>query len=80
MGIRKYPCFMVFVFFICCFFFTSILSHGADTISANQSLSGNQTITSAGGNFELGFYTPDPNLVHKSELYHFKFCDGCSWG
>ncbi|CAL5394384.1 unnamed protein product [Camellia sinensis] len=58
MVIRKYPCFMFFVFFICCFFFTNILSHGADTISANQSLSGDQTITSAGGNFKLGFHKP----------------------
>ncbi|MBA0798961.1 hypothetical protein Gohar_009506 [Gossypium harknessii] len=34
------------------------LSLGADTISANQSLSGNQTIVSSGENFVLGFFTP----------------------
>ncbi|KAK8562542.1 hypothetical protein V6N12_010619 [Hibiscus sabdariffa] len=34
------------------------LSFGADTISANQSLSGNQTIVSSGGNFVLGFFSP----------------------
>jgi hypothetical protein len=34
------------------------LSLGADTISANQSLSGDQTIVSAGGNFVLGFFKP----------------------
>ncbi|XVF66925.1 hypothetical protein PTKIN_Ptkin10aG0079300 [Pterospermum kingtungense] len=34
------------------------LSFGAETISANQSLSGNQTIVSSGGNFELGFFRP----------------------
>ncbi|KAK1437922.1 hypothetical protein QVD17_03722 [Tagetes erecta] len=33
-------------------------SSGADTISANESLSGNQTIISKGGNFELGFFKP----------------------
>jgi hypothetical protein len=32
------------------------LSLGADTISANQSLSGDQTIVSAGGSFVLGFF------------------------
>ncbi|KAK4484859.1 hypothetical protein RD792_007459 [Penstemon davidsonii] len=39
----------------------------ADTISANQTLSGNQTIVSSGGNFALGFFTrvllDDGNLV-----------------
>ncbi|KAI7981204.1 G-type lectin S-receptor-like serine/threonine-protein kinase [Camellia lanceoleosa] len=72
MGIRKYPCFMVFVFFICCFFFTSILSHGADSISANQSLSGNQTITSAGGNFELGFYKPGNSSYYYISMWYAK--------
>ncbi|CAL5391331.1 unnamed protein product [Camellia sinensis] len=72
MGIRKYPCFMFFGFFICCFFFTSILSHGADTISANQSLSGNQTITSAGGNFELGFYKPGNSSYYYISMWYAK--------
>jgi hypothetical protein len=34
------------------------LSLGADTISANQYLSGDQTIVSARGNFVLGFFKP----------------------
>jgi hypothetical protein len=34
------------------------LSLGADTISANQPLSGDQTIVSSGGNFVLGFFKP----------------------
>ncbi|GMP54295.1 hypothetical protein CsSME_00019510 [Camellia sinensis var. sinensis] len=72
MGIRKYPCFMLFVFFICCFFFTNILSHGADTISANQSLSGNQTITSAGGKFELGFYKPGNSSYYYISMWYAK--------
>ncbi|TYH84948.1 hypothetical protein ES332_D02G231800v1 [Gossypium tomentosum] len=40
------------------FSFNSQLSLGADTISANRSLSGNQTIVSSGGNFVLGFFKP----------------------
>lgn len=41
------------------FSLTAHLSHGADTISANKSLSGDQTIVSSGGgNFELGFFKP----------------------
>lgn len=34
------------------------LSLGADTISASQSISGYQTIVSAGGSFALGFFKP----------------------
>ncbi|XP_052206638.1 G-type lectin S-receptor-like serine/threonine-protein kinase At2g19130 isoform X2 [Diospyros lotus] len=48
---------MLLVFFLA-FSLNTRLSFGADTISANQSLSGDQTIVSAGGNFELGFYAP----------------------
>jgi len=36
----------------------SHISLGADTISANQPLYGDQTIVSSGGNFVLGFFTP----------------------
>ncbi|KAM0059045.1 putative protein kinase RLK-Pelle-SD-2b family [Helianthus debilis subsp. tardiflorus] len=39
-----------------CFSLIVSFSSGADNISANQSLSGNQTIISKGGNFELGFF------------------------
>ncbi|PSS14443.1 G-type lectin S-receptor-like serine/threonine-protein kinase [Actinidia chinensis var. chinensis] len=49
--------FIISLFFLC-FSLNTHLSHGADTISANQSLSGDRTIVSAGGNFELGFYKP----------------------
>ncbi|KAL3754550.1 hypothetical protein ACJRO7_001745 [Eucalyptus globulus] len=34
------------------------LGSGSDTISANQSISGNQTLLSTGGNFILGFFSP----------------------
>ncbi|XP_030546312.1 G-type lectin S-receptor-like serine/threonine-protein kinase At2g19130 [Rhodamnia argentea] len=37
---------------------TTRLCLGSDTISANQSLFGNQTLVSSGGNFELGFFSP----------------------
>ncbi|XP_052178980.1 G-type lectin S-receptor-like serine/threonine-protein kinase At2g19130 [Diospyros lotus] len=38
--------------------FGAHFSEGVDTIYAGQSLSGTQTITSRGGVFELGFFTP----------------------
>ncbi|XP_047335931.1 G-type lectin S-receptor-like serine/threonine-protein kinase At2g19130 [Impatiens glandulifera] len=51
-----------FFYVLICFFFCSQhgLSHGAaaNTISANQTLSGDQTIVSAGGIFALGFFRP----------------------
>ncbi|KAJ0825366.1 putative protein kinase RLK-Pelle-SD-2b family [Helianthus annuus] len=43
-------------FLLLCFSLIISFSSGADNISANQSLSGNQTIISKGGNFELGFF------------------------
>ncbi|KAK0588839.1 hypothetical protein LWI29_006106 [Acer saccharum] len=57
MDMKNKSWFMFSVFFIC----FSLKSHvyiGADTISANQSLSGDQTIVSAGGVFALGFFKP----------------------
>ncbi|KAJ0053301.1 hypothetical protein Pint_02135 [Pistacia integerrima] len=53
---------MVFVLFMC-FSLKSNVSFGADTIFANQSLSGDRTIVSEGGTFELGFFKPGGNLV-----------------
>ena len=41
-----------------CLSLNSQVSNGAATISANQSLSGDQTIVSAGGVFVLGFFKP----------------------
>ncbi|KAL7219053.1 hypothetical protein ACSBR2_012180 [Camellia fascicularis] len=72
MDIRKCPCFMFIVFFICCFFLTNIPSHGADTISANQSLSGDRTIVSAGGNFEMGFYKPGKSSNYYISMWYKK--------
>ncbi|KAL1224989.1 G-type lectin S-receptor-like serine/threonine-protein kinase [Cardamine amara subsp. amara] len=49
-------------FFFTLFFFLFIHGSSAvDTISANFTLSGDQTITSAGGTFEMGFFKPGPS-------------------
>ncbi|THG13923.1 G-type lectin S-receptor-like serine/threonine-protein kinase At2g19130 [Camellia sinensis] len=63
---------MFSIFFLLFFSFINHLSHGADTISANQSLSGNQTITSAGGNFELGFYKPGNSSYYYISMWYAK--------
>ncbi|KAJ0053305.1 hypothetical protein Pint_02131 [Pistacia integerrima] len=41
-----------------CFSLKTYVSFGVDTISANQTLSGDETIVSAGGDFVLGFFKP----------------------
>nr|XP_023889530.1 G-type lectin S-receptor-like serine/threonine-protein kinase At2g19130 [Quercus suber]POE64651.1 g-type lectin s-receptor-like serine/threonine-protein kinase [Quercus suber] len=56
MDYKKNPWLLSFLFI--CLSLNNYPSLGADTISANQSLSGDQTIISKGGNFELGFFTP----------------------
>ncbi|XP_040371197.1 receptor-like serine/threonine-protein kinase SD1-8 isoform X2 [Rosa chinensis] len=48
---------MVYVILLCLYLKTHICL-AADTITTNQSLSGDQTIVSAGGVFELGFFNP----------------------
>ncbi|XP_058096289.1 G-type lectin S-receptor-like serine/threonine-protein kinase At2g19130 [Magnolia sinica] len=48
------PFFLIILFFT----FKTHVSMAADTISLAQPLSGNLTITSKDGNFELGFFTP----------------------
>ncbi|KAL2474223.1 G-type lectin S-receptor-like serine/threonine-protein kinase [Forsythia ovata] len=50
--------FMFCMFFVLCFSINLNLSEGADSITANQSLSGNLTIVSSGETFELGFFSP----------------------
>ncbi|KAL4569805.1 hypothetical protein LXL04_025449 [Taraxacum kok-saghyz] len=44
------------ILFLICFSLSITISSGANTISANQSLSGDQTIISEGEQFELGFF------------------------
>ncbi|CAB4304777.1 unnamed protein product [Prunus armeniaca] len=48
---------LVFIVVLLCLFLESRISFAADTINANQSLSGDQTIVS--GDFELGFFEFD---------------------
>ncbi|KAI6697431.1 hypothetical protein NL676_017550 [Syzygium grande] len=44
--------------FLLCLSLCTHLCIGTDKLDANQSLSGNQTLTSSSGNFALGFFTP----------------------
>ncbi|XP_010069770.3 G-type lectin S-receptor-like serine/threonine-protein kinase At2g19130 [Eucalyptus grandis] len=44
--------------FLICLSLCIHLCLGTDKLDANQSLSGNKTLTSSGGNFTLGFFTP----------------------
>ncbi|XP_022864068.1 G-type lectin S-receptor-like serine/threonine-protein kinase At4g03230 [Olea europaea var. sylvestris] len=57
--IPKNTCwFILSVLFFLCFSINIHLSQGADSVTANQPLSGSQTIVSSGNIFELGFFTP----------------------
>ncbi|KAJ4757744.1 Serine/threonine-protein kinase [Rhynchospora pubera] len=53
MTFTKPSWFLPFLFFLCC---NISISFASDHISFNNSLSGNQTISSQGGKFELGFF------------------------
>ncbi|GAB4825057.1 hypothetical protein Ancab_007930 [Ancistrocladus abbreviatus] len=59
------------ILFLC---FTLLIPtyHGADTITANQTLSGNQTILSAGGKFELGFFQPGNSPYYYIGMWYSK--------
>uniref|UniRef100_A0A7N2MC20 Protein kinase domain-containing protein n=1 Tax=Quercus lobata TaxID=97700 RepID=A0A7N2MC20_QUELO len=46
------------------------LSTGSDTIFSGESISGNQTIISKGGVFELGFFTPDSSSIMWQSFDH----------
>ncbi|KAL5581857.1 hypothetical protein UlMin_014299 [Ulmus minor] len=56
MATNSNPIFLLLVLFLC-LFLNIHYSVGADTISANQSVYGYSTVVSAGGIFELGFFT-----------------------
>ncbi|KAL3754556.1 hypothetical protein ACJRO7_001751 [Eucalyptus globulus] len=49
--------FMLPIFLLCSSLYTH-LCLGTDKLDANRSISGNQTLTSSGGNFTLGFFSP----------------------
>ncbi|KAK1588464.1 hypothetical protein Q3G72_023564 [Acer saccharum] len=60
---------LMFYVLLMCFFIKFHVSFGTDTISANQYLSGDQTIVSAGGVFELGFFTPGKSSYNYNYNY-----------
>ncbi|GAB4825112.1 hypothetical protein Ancab_007988 [Ancistrocladus abbreviatus] len=55
-----------------CFSLLTPLYHGIDTITANQTLSGDKTILSAGGNFELGFFQPGKSSYYYIGVWYSK--------
>ncbi|KAF8409393.1 hypothetical protein HHK36_005468 [Tetracentron sinense] len=72
MGIRENSWFFLY-FLLICFSLNTHVSIGAnDTISAGQSISGNQTIISDGGNFKLGFFTPGKSQNHYIGIWYNK--------
>ncbi|XP_015880992.3 G-type lectin S-receptor-like serine/threonine-protein kinase At2g19130 [Ziziphus jujuba] len=59
MEMKNNQLYMLVVFLLCLFLKNHFcVGLGADTMFANQSVSGDQTIVSAGGVFELGFFKP----------------------
>ncbi|OWM90979.1 G-type lectin S-receptor-like serine/threonine-protein kinase At2g19130 [Punica granatum] len=57
MDIENNPWFQLPLLLLC-FCLCICPSLGADTIAANETLSGDQTLVSSGGNFKLGFFRP----------------------
>ena len=53
-------------------FLMANISFGANTISANQSISGDQTIVSSGGAFALGFFLPGNSLNYYMGMWYNK--------
>jgi hypothetical protein len=69
MDTKKNPWLILYLFFLG----SSVNNHfclGADTISANQSLSGDQTIVSEGGNFVLGFFKPGNASIYYIGMWY----------
>lgn len=52
------------VSYLICFIFSEFPSHAADTMTRNDKLRENQTLVSAGGVFELGFFTDQSTGNH----------------
>ncbi|KAF9661830.1 hypothetical protein SADUNF_Sadunf19G0109600 [Salix dunnii] len=71
MDVRNNPWIMPFVIFIC-FSLKSHVSLGADTISAKRSLSGDQTIVSAGKVFELGFFKAGNSSNYYIGMWYYR--------
>ncbi|KAK4438570.1 G-type lectin S-receptor-like serine/threonine-protein kinase [Sesamum alatum] len=71
MTLRNHFHTMIHLVFLC-FCITTFSSLAADTISGNATLSGDQTIVSSGGNFELGFFTPGNSSKHYIGIWYKK--------
>ncbi|ONI16934.1 hypothetical protein PRUPE_3G131100 [Prunus persica] len=67
------------VLLLLCFTFKAYTSMASNTISPGQSLSGNQTITSPGGIFELGFFTPGNSQNHYIGIWYKKLQKTVVW-
>ncbi|CAL9013871.1 unnamed protein product [Prunus brigantina] len=63
--------FLLSVIFLCLYMKTHVCL-AADTITANQPLSGDQTIVSAGGVFELGFFKPSNSSNYYIGIWYKK--------
>ncbi|PON46064.1 S-receptor-like serine/threonine-protein kinase [Trema orientale] len=61
---------VMFIFSLLCLFLKTLFSQGADTISTNQSLSGEQTVVSVGRKFELGFFKPGKSSNYYIGMWH----------
>ncbi|KAJ8628403.1 hypothetical protein MRB53_021710 [Persea americana] len=61
------------------FFSKSHLSTAAEFISLGQPLSGNQTISSKGGIFELGFFTPGNSQNYYIGIWYKQFPEYVVW-
>ena len=71
--------FFLYVLLPLLFFSKSHLSTAAEFISLGQPLSGNQTISSKGGIFELGFFTPGNSKNYYIGIWHKQFLEYVVW-
>lgn len=75
MDTRNNPWLVLECVLFLCFSLNSHVSYGADTISGNQSLSGDQTIVSVGGIFELGFFRPGNSSKYYIGMWYKKISE-----
>ncbi|KAL1821702.1 hypothetical protein DCAR_0418134 [Daucus carota subsp. sativus] len=72
MHFQKKLCSQALHIYILCFFISTCRSFGADTIAANQTISGDQTIVSSGENFKLGFFKPGKSSKYYVGIWYNK--------
>ncbi|XP_065878357.1 receptor-like serine/threonine-protein kinase SD1-7 [Euphorbia lathyris] len=75
---KSNPWFLIYVLFTC-FFLHSYLCVGFGTISANQSLSGDQTISSEHGKFILGFFNPGNSSNYYIGIWYNSVSQAVVW-